>query len=328
MLHIAVENQNPTLVALLLGKGADISIRDSKGRTPLVLAMENNNKEILSLLANRTVSLIEELKGQIPSEGIDRSSLIEGSPSLTLGLSDSPLPNPPYIAPSDFPVQTPKLTSTERKELKVLSDKKLLDTYDAVWKPTVDKKIDAELITQQLDSLFRPPPESREALQKLQEHHQISKMGKEEAVNLHSLEYASIFRSHFRRESPVSEMLKISHFQTIYNIFVAVFLVSFLNILVSNFFENGILFDLSLVSYAFHSFPNAILVWCFMFTASFSAFFLQKLIVKRWISPRLAYCLYGIGSAALIIAVPKYIRYKNFPPGTCKLISILSQLNH
>ena len=52
-LHGAVLNDDYNDVILLLDAGADINIRNNDGRTPLMMAVTNYNKDIVKLLIDR-----------------------------------------------------------------------------------------------------------------------------------------------------------------------------------------------------------------------------------------------------------------------------------
>ncbi len=49
-LHRAVESDDIVLVKLLLDYGANVKVKDDFGETPLSMAKENENKEIIQLL--------------------------------------------------------------------------------------------------------------------------------------------------------------------------------------------------------------------------------------------------------------------------------------
>ncbi len=137
----------------------------------------------------------------------------------------------------------------------------------------------------------------------------------------------SIFQNHFPRNSAIIEMLKISHFQTIYNIFVAILLIAFVNTLLYNFYESGTILDFELLVWYAHyfinpmyrcfaDFPSAILIWCTMFTFSFSAFLLQRAIVEQKLSTKTVYMLYTICFCVMYLCVPYIVRIRKMPPAT------------
>ncbi len=66
----------------------------------------------------------------------------------------------------------------------------------------------------------------------------------------------NIFQSHFPRDSAITELMGISHFQTIYNIFAAIFTISFLHTFVANYLESGTWLDLEILIWAFRDFTE------------------------------------------------------------------------
>jgi len=64
-LHVAVEKDNTTLVALLLGRGAEVYIRDGSGQTAMNLILERQHDEVLNLVASKTISALAETKAQL-----------------------------------------------------------------------------------------------------------------------------------------------------------------------------------------------------------------------------------------------------------------------
>lgn len=65
-LHLAAEIGNKDAVDALLKKGADVNIRDNKGKTAAEYALENNHPEVMLGLTSR--SFVSELLGLEPAE--------------------------------------------------------------------------------------------------------------------------------------------------------------------------------------------------------------------------------------------------------------------
>ena len=49
---VAVKNGDSKIAQALIEKGVDVNVKDWKGFTPLEIAVQNGNKEIVSLLRN------------------------------------------------------------------------------------------------------------------------------------------------------------------------------------------------------------------------------------------------------------------------------------
>jgi len=131
----------------------------------------------------------------------------------------------------------------------------------------------------------------------------------------------SIFQSHFPRKSAITNMLTISHFQTIYNIFVAVFLISLCNTLLANYLESGTPLNFEMLVWTFDQFPHAFLLWCILIVVSHIPYLLQKGIVNGICSPKVAYIAYGLFVAALSVILPYWIRVMyNYPPATSAFV--------
>lgn len=248
-LHVAIESGNSISVALVLGKGAKIHLRDSKGRAALNVAIQSNNKEVLNLLANRTVSsleqeLLKDHSGKVLQNG-NHSHLQNGSPSHQNGNHS----------------KSSYLDANDKKRLQDVT------TNSAFFHPT------------------------------------------------------SLFRTHFARQSLISEMLQISHFQTIYNIFVAIFCIAFTNILLSNYMEKGVFLEFDLFFWCFGQFGNAALIWLALFCLSFTAYFLQEIIVRKALSPRFAYAIHALTILAMYSFLPWYVVMRAYPPATAFAIS-------
>jgi sterol O-acyltransferase len=115
-------------------------------------------------------------------------------------------------------------------------------------------------------------------------------------------------------------MLKISHFQTIYNIFIAVFLLSFANTLLHNFYENGSPIDFSLLFWCFSKFPEALIVWVGLMLVSFSAYGIQVGLVTRTLSPFVAYTLHAIIVIVKHLTVSIVVRTREYPVATAAFV--------
>src|SRR5690606_7158171 len=113
------------------------------------------------------------------------------------------------------------------------------------------------------------------------------------------------------------EMLQISHFQTIYNIFVAIFCIAFTNTLLGNYMDKGVIIEFDLLLWCFGQATNAALVWLCIFGASFVAYFLQRGIVRGRISIRVAFIIHGILIGSMYMMLPWYVvGVRRYPPAT------------
>lgn len=162
------------------------------------------------------------------------------------------------------------------------------------------------------------------------------------------------------RNSAMTEMLKIIHFKTVQNIFVAVLFVALMNTIIYNIFDNGVLLgtlshhywalaifkipvpvpapDFPLLLWCFGKFDHAVLVWLVLFAFSFLAPILQMAIVRKYLPTRylalmyedqidtnrlhwrVAYTVYVVSCCFMLVAVPKYIRAFDFPPPTSAFV--------
>jgi hypothetical protein len=87
-----VEKDNTTLVALLLGRGAEVYIRDGSGQTAMNLILERQHDEVLNLVANKTISALAETKAQL-EQRLDARDLYDDLPGASqLGLLPLPFP--------------------------------------------------------------------------------------------------------------------------------------------------------------------------------------------------------------------------------------------
>lgn len=246
-LHLAVMKQNSTLVALLLGKGADVSIRDDDGKSSLITALETNNKEICNLLAEKITSSVEEMR---------------------LGSKH-------------------KTTHSEKKAYK-----RMKEMYSKLSRPPDNKdNIDAEIINANFDKIFEP------------------------------VKQTSIFQDHVPRKSAITIMLAISHFQTIYNIFVAIFVISLMNTLLANYYESGSPLSFDLLFWAFKGFETSFIFWTLLVLFSHSVYFLQRAIITNWLSPRAAYTLYTLMLIGMHVVVVYVVRFWFcYPPATSAFV--------
>lgn len=258
-LHLAIEMGDSILVALLLGKGSKVHLRDNKGRAALNVAVQTGNKEVLSLLANRTIlSLEQALNGQdyhfLSEEILPQNGLYSSTPTNFIHHRNS-------STESHTPAPTPSL-----------------------------------------------------------DRNYLQNLGRSLSIN--RPQGTELFRVHVARQSLISEMLQISHFQTIYNIFVAVFLIAFANTLLSNYMEKGVFIEFDLLIWCFGQAPNAVLVWLTIFCISFSAYFLQEAILKKILSPHLAYTIHAIIITTEYVLLPWYVvGVRKYPPATAFAIS-------
>lgn len=137
---------------------------------------------------------------------------------------------------------------------------------------------------------------------------------------------------HKARPSFISEMLKVSDFKTIYNMFCAVMIWVFLSILIENYIETGHPLDLSLFFWIFSDFPYAASLWVLMFVTSFSVVPIQQSVVKNYISTTIAFLIYlGIFISLHYFIVSACI-IRKFPPGAgffvmCELVRFTMKMH-
>lgn len=79
ILHIAVINQLPNITKYLLGKGADISITNSRGLTPLHLSVFYGNIDIFKMILEKSHEINEEYLFELTSQAIkfERLDILE-----------------------------------------------------------------------------------------------------------------------------------------------------------------------------------------------------------------------------------------------------------
>jgi len=247
-LQVAVQKNNIIIVALLLGRGADVAVRDDSGKSALSMGLEGNNKDIISLLAEKSVTSLEEAK---------------------------------FVS---SPIQD--LPNSEKREYRRM---KLL--YSRFAKLPDQNEIDADSINSHVEKIFFEPSKG------------------------------SLFQNHFPRKSAITSMLNILHFQTIYNIFVAVFSISLANTLLANLYEHGQPLNFDLLFWTFGRFEHAFLFWILIFLYSHYPYFLQRGIVTGVLSPRVAYILYTFLLIGLHVVVPYWVRkWYDYPPATSAFI--------
>jgi len=292
-LHVAVEKENLTLVALLLGRGAEVHIRDETGQTALGLVVERQNDELLKLIAGKTISSLNETKLLIAANRAepDESSPGDGSPDGRASLnSEASLRKRGHAA---VPASSTRTSQSSGNQW----DKSSSQHAGKLYVPK-----SAEDLNGVLQDIFTSPTP------------------------------ASKYQTHFPRHSAMTAMLRIVHFKTVKNIFVAILYVALINTLVCNFFEDDILLDVPLLVWCFGKFDHALLVWLVIFLFSFLAPLLQKAIIKGYLSSRIAYSFYVISCFFIVVAVPKYIRRQDFPPPTsgfvmCELVRLLMKMH-
>jgi len=243
-LHVATEKGNLVLLALLVGRGADVTARDSAGRTALNIALDNGNRDVINFLANKTAASLEEANVRLR--------------------------------------QAKSITEKNMHSLHVLQEVKRM--YRAP--PDTTNVIDPSGISRQLDKIFETPNRQ------------------------------SIFQTHVPRASPITEMLKISHFQTIYNIFVAVFLIALGNTLIHNYYDNGRPLDFQLLFWCFSGFPGAFLFWLCLVAFSFSVVIMQKMLVLGVSSPKATHTVYILSQIIFLVGVPKLVGLFDWGPAT------------
>lgn len=142
----------------------------------------------------------------------------------------------------------------------------------------------------------------------------------------------SPFNSHFPRNSLMSEMMKVSHFQTIWNIFSAVLVITFMNILLHNYFESGIILDFSFWVWCFGGASLSAGVWVAMFVLSLLAYPIQRLIVSKAVSFSFAFFLYFVLQAILVVGATTARVVLDIKPATgffimCEMIRLVMKMH-
>jgi len=241
-LHAATQAGNLVILALLVGKGAEVTSRDDKGRTPLHVALETKNEEVTDFLTTKVVAALEESSHQLKQ---------------AWNLNEQNLKN--YI---------------------------LLQEARRMYRSPPDSQFDTTAASRELHKIFDTPTRQ------------------------------SIFQTHVARESPITEMLRISHFQTIYNIFVSVFLIALVNTLIHNYYDSGSVLDFQIFSWSFSGLHVAFAFWLCLVLFSFSVVVIQKAIILKVMEPRIAFVFYIIAQLSIFIGVPKVVSFFGWGPAT------------
>jgi len=135
--------------------------------------------------------------------------------------------------------------------------------------------------------------------------------------NPNETHYLSPFALHVAQESAMTEMLRITHFQTIYNILLAILFISLVNICFCNYIERGAFLNLDLFLWNFGHFPIASIIWFFYFLGSFSVVLSQKMVVKGIFTKDLSLIISYIIAGIYLTSAPFLIRnIFSFPPAT------------
>lgn len=344
-LHVAVQNGNSTLVALLLGRGAEVHLRDAYGQTPMNMIVEQERNETLNLVASKAISSLEETKLQLQQFGHEPIMQFRKG----IGEATSPtrylpsLPSPSMSPREDEIVEIPLARNTQKnfivsgpqrrfghrgdrrlnynqyEGINNASNNNMTTMNSSATKKSVSgshREDAAQPQTAGPSGRFEYPPGRRGDLAAVSADDLNSRLN-------HIFQNptpTSKYQSHFPRNAAMSEMMKISHFKTVKNIFIAVLFVAIMNTIVYNYFEHGVILDLPLFFSFFRHFDHALLVWVVIFGISFLAPILEKGIVGGHLSARVAYCIYIIVTLVMVIAVPKYIRAWDFPPPTSAFV--------
>lgn len=132
-----------------------------------------------------------------------------------------------------------------------------------------------------------------------------------------------------QRDSLLTELLKINHIQTIYNIFVAVLMLLFLNTVLSDFVDSGkINLDFDMMTYAFGKGQTVLTVWVLMKLSLIAVLFPifhfwahHRSYLKHLYSPDLCFLiLYIFYICGLMILPVRIIIHEEIPPASAVII--------
>eukprot|EP01116_Phalansterium_solitarium_P023464 TRINITY_DN8228_c0_g1_i1.p1 TRINITY_DN8228_c0_g1~~TRINITY_DN8228_c0_g1_i1.p1 ORF type:complete len:641 (-),score=238.70 TRINITY_DN8228_c0_g1_i1:95-2017(-) len=245
-LHVATEAGNAIIVAMLLGKGADVCLRDAQGKTPMNIALESGDREILLLLANKSLAALERLKA--------REKLGFGSASA--------------------------------QEIEHVMTRHRLEHYTRLCKHVEAPELNVEEVNELMEKIFKIE------------------------------EPRTPFQMFFARKSPITSMLTISHVQTIYNVFVAMLMLSLTNTLMHNYYETGQAIDFTILAWVFEGFPVAIVLWLGLFVTSFHAYFLQRAVVANLVSSTVARWVSFVIGIVMHVVSAKSVSFFHFHVAT------------
>eukprot|EP01130_Rhizamoeba_saxonica_P013391 TRINITY_DN5717_c0_g1_i3.p1 TRINITY_DN5717_c0_g1~~TRINITY_DN5717_c0_g1_i3.p1 ORF type:complete len:462 (+),score=36.47 TRINITY_DN5717_c0_g1_i3:373-1758(+) len=142
----------------------------------------------------------------------------------------------------------------------------------------------------------------------------------------------SKYEVHHACESVITQLMKISHFSTIYNIFAGILIIAMSNIVVNNYLENSGILDISLFLWCFGNITYAVCIWFVLFIGSWFAFGLQYLISFGFLSRKIAYTVYYTLLSLVLYYVPSVITYYELPPASAAFVSCelvrLAMKNH
>lgn len=159
---------------------------------------------------------------------------------------------------------------------------------------------------------LRQKEKERESLQKqLLKSTEIYESTKSPERNINSP-----FHSHVPRNPLMSTLMKVSHFRTIWNIFVAIYVIAFVNTLVQNYFQTGIAVDLSLWWWAYGRFHVALGVWCCIFLVALCAWPVQKLMANDLLPQTLGMVVYVFLQVVLWMGITTTQLHLRFPLAT------------
>eukprot|EP01116_Phalansterium_solitarium_P000205 TRINITY_DN10118_c0_g1_i2.p1 TRINITY_DN10118_c0_g1~~TRINITY_DN10118_c0_g1_i2.p1 ORF type:complete len:617 (-),score=211.83 TRINITY_DN10118_c0_g1_i2:633-2483(-) len=253
-LHAATEAGNTLIVAMLLGNGADVCLRDIQGRTPLHIALESENSDMLQLLANKALATLERLKSRAQT-------------AVAVNSAD---------------------------EFEQLMTRRFLQEY-------------ARLYARRPEAASPRTPATSQAVAMNGHGGKQQEKAAPSTSTPRPPTPTSPFQTFFPRKSIITELLTISHFQTIYNVFVAVFLISLINTLVYNFYDSGQPLDFTLLIWSFTGWHHAAWMWLAIMTLSCSAYILQRFIVVELVSPTVCYYIYAVTLAVMHAATVKLV---------------------
>ncbi|XP_067931920.1 sterol O-acyltransferase 1-like [Watersipora subatra] len=133
------------------------------------------------------------------------------------------------------------------------------------------------------------------------------------------------------RDSVLTELLKINHIRTVYNIFAAILIIFSVQTVVYDFLEEGrIKIDFGLISWGFGKFSLVISIWLFMMTSTTSLYPLFNIWIqsrhrsRKWVD-RGFFLLYVLYQAGFLV-LPVYTLAEYDLPPISTLVVVIEQV--